>query len=334
MKPLKFEYKITLAYLILAILWMSCCDFALKTIIADADLLAQVQNYKDIVLVILTAISLFFILKNHLIKLRCAESKSLESDNLKSAFLQNISREILYPMNGIVTASRQLSANCQITPQNLEFLDTIAKSTGQLSNIVNEIVDISLIQSGEIVVSPIRVNLNKMVDDIHQTLKPQIKKTIYFSFIKGLPDSECTILTDGPKVKQLIYRLLSNAMKFTEKGEIQFGYAVKHSNLVFFVKDTGVGIKQAMEEKIFVAFHKIDNDNFEINRGIGLGLTICKSYIDLLKGKIWVDTEENIGSTFYFTLPYNPVSREERKKVQKIVNTNDVDADSKSFLEE
>lgn len=293
---------------------MSCCDLLLKETVKDLATLYEIKRFKDIVFGIGTTTLLFFFLKNHLTKLRAAEERASESDRLKNAFLKNISNDIIYPMNAIFNATKQLSAKHHYTLHNCESLDVIVKNTANLSNIVNEIIDLSLLQSGDIQPNITKVHLNRLIDEVQNKIKPQISKTIFFSNIKGKTEDDFQLYADGIKIKQILMRLLNNSIKFTQKGEIQFGYAIKHDTLIFFVKDTGIGIKSETQEKIFNVFHQDHDDNFSLKSGIGLGLTICQGYLHVLGGKIWVDSEEGIGSTFYFTLPFKPVLAGEEKK--------------------
>lgn len=315
MKKIKFEYKVAMIYLIATLLWMSCCDLFFKKIINDLSTLYEIKRFKDILFALATTTLLYIFLRNHLGKLREAEAKATESDRFKNAFLQNISNDIIYPMNAIFNASKQLSIRLQKTNHSIDSLDIITKNTTKLSNIVNEIVDLSLLQSGDIQPNYTKVQLNRVIDEIDQKIRPQIEKGIYFSHLKGDKNEELLIETDGIKVKQILMRLINNSIKFTQKGEIQFGYAIKNDNLIFFVKDTGVGIKQDIKEKIFNVFHQEQISQLGLPNGIGLGLTLCQGYVHVLSGKIWVESEPGIGSTFYFTIPYKPIKSEEKKIV-------------------
>lgn len=314
MKRIKFEYKIAIVYLVATLLWMSCCDLFFKEVIKDLSTLYEIKRYKDVIFVIVTTTLLFIFLRNHLVKFRVAEEKATQSDRLKNAFLQNISNDIIYPMNAIFNASKQLGIRLHRMNQNSDILDIITKNTTKLSNIVNELIDLSLLQSGDMHPNYTKVHLNRLIDEIDQKVKPQIEKGIYFSYLKGVTNEEFQIEADGIKIKQILMRLINNSIKFTQKGEIQFGYALKNDNLIFFVKDTGIGIKQDIQEKIFNVFHQEHISQLGLSNGIGLGLNICQGYIHVLNGKIWVDSELGIGSTFYFTLPYKPIILQETKK--------------------
>jgi CheY-like chemotaxis protein len=130
----------------------------------------------------------------------------------------------------------------------------------------------------------------------------------------GLSDTLSLILTDVIKIRQIISNLLNNAVKFTDKGHIGFGYTLEENELNFFIEDTGIGIPSDSHDKIFERFLKVGSDNERLYEGVGLGLAICKGNIDLLNGKIWMDSKPGKGSKFLFTIPYKPVYEEEPVK--------------------
>ena len=263
-------------------------------------------------------------LKSHLIKLRNAEQKAIESDRLKTAFLQNISHEIRTPMNSIIGFSDLLKDKKTTDSERTEFLEMIGKSSDQLLNIINEVLDISLIETGNISITKKRVQLNNLMDELYLVFKPLINKDILFTEIKGLRDPLSLILTDGIKVRQILNNLLENAIKFTEKGHISFGYALENDELKFFIEDTGIGIHSDFHQKIFERFHKVGPENVKLYEGVGLGLAICKGNVDLLKGKIWIESEPDKGSNFFFTIQYEPVYEEETIRIKQTDTIKDL----------
>jgi signal transduction histidine kinase len=317
MHRLKFEYRITAAYLIIGWIWIIFSDKVLGWLIRDPDLLTRIQTYKGWFYVLITAILFYSFLKNHLIKIRNAEKKAIESDKLKTAFLQNISHEIRTPMNSIVGFSELLRDNDVSKEEENEYLELISNSSHQLLNLVNEVLDISLIETGNTTTNNKKVHLNRLLEELYHSLKFMIKNDISFSVAKGLSDSLSIIITDETKVRQILDNLLNNAVKFTEKGYIRFGYTLKNEELEFFVEDTGIGIDADFHNKIFDHFRKIDQDNIKLYEGIGLGLAICQGNVKLLKGKIWIESEQGKGSKFFFTIPYEPVNNEEAISINK-----------------
>jgi signal transduction histidine kinase/ActR/RegA family two-component response regulator len=311
MRKLKFEYRIIAGYIIIGGLWIIFSDKLLNYFIREPDMLTRIQTFKGWFYVLITAILFYTLLKSHLVKIRNAEQKAIESDRLKTAFLQNISHEIRTPMNSIVGFSELLKDKNISESEKEQYLEMISKSSDQLLNIVNEVLDISLIETGNLSVNLRRVKLNNLMKEIYLLYSPLINKEISFTMSTGLSDSLSLILTDAIKLRQIISNLLNNAAKFTDKGHIGFGYTLEDNELKFFIEDTGIGIAADFHDKIFKRFLKVGVDEERLYEGVGLGLAICKGNLDLLEGKIWMDSEPGKGSKFLFTIPYKPVYEEE-----------------------
>ena len=314
MQKMKFEYRIIAGYVLVGCLWILFSDKLLNYFIRDPDMLTRIQTFKGWFYVLITAILFYAILKSHLVKIRNAEQKAIESDRLKTAFLQNISHEIRTPMNSIVGFSELLKDKKLSESEKDQYLEMISKSSDQLLNIVNEVLDISLIETGNLSVNLRRVQLNNLMKEIYLSYKPLINKETSFTMSTGLSDTLSLILTDVIKIRQIISNLLNNAVKFTDKGHIGFGYTLEENELNFFIEDTGIGIPSDSHDKIFERFLKVGSDNERLYEGVGLGLAICKGNIDLLDGKIWMDSKPGKGSKFLFTIPYKPVYEEEPVK--------------------
>jgi len=317
MQKLKFEYRIIAGYIIIGGAWIMFSDKLLIYFVRDPDLLTWIQTIKGWFYVLVTAVLFYLLLNKHLAKLRNTEQRAVDSDRLKTAFLQNISHEIRTPMNSIIGFSELLKDNRTTETEKSQYLEMIAKGSDQLLNIVNEILDISLIETGNISVNKQKLNLNKLIDETYLIFRPVIKNEISFSVTKGFPDNGKNILTDITKVRQILDNLLKNAIKFTEKGHIKFGYSLVNNELEFYVEDTGIGIDADSHNKIFELFRKAGNENKRIYEGVGLGLAICKGNIELLNGRIWVESKPLAGSKFYFTIQYEPVDEEEPIKMNK-----------------
>jgi signal transduction histidine kinase len=316
MKRWDFEYRIIAAYIIVGGLWIIFSDKIVSYFVRDADLLTKIQTFKGWFYVIITGALFYLFLKSHLIKIRNAEQKAINSDKLKTAFLQNISHEIRTPMNSIVGFSELLRDKMISEKEKEQYLELISKSSDQLLNIVNEVLDISLIETGNITLNKKKAQLNDQLNDIYLSYKSLVHPEISFSLTKGLDDQESLILTDITKLRQIISNLLSNAIKFTEKGHISFGYSLREKELEFFVEDTGIGIDPDFHEQIFDRFRKIGQESIRLYEGVGLGLAICKGNIDLFNGKIWIYSEPGKGSKFFFTIPYEPVYRDDLSKIK------------------
>jgi PAS domain S-box-containing protein len=243
-----------------------------------------------------------------------------ESDRLKSAFLANMSHEIRTPMNGILGFTELLKEPNLTVDEQQDFIQTIRMSGARMLNTINNIVNVSKIESGMIKVDIQETNINEKIKFSYKFFKPEVEnKGLQFIFKNSLPEKEAIIKTDDEKVYGILNNLIKNAIKFTYEGSIEFGYKKRGEYLEFFVKDTGVGIPENQKELIFERFRQGRYSFNRLYEGSGLGLSICKSYVEMLGGKIWVESEEGRGSIFYFTIPYNTVS-EETNVIENVVS--------------
>ena len=244
--------------------------------------------------------------ENELIK---AKEKAEESDRLKSAFLQNMSHEIRTPMNAIMGFSDLLSEQYN-NKNNLEkFSKIISQRCNDLLDIINDILDISKIESGQLSVNNEECNLDELFAEISSFFTEYQNRTgkqqINFSMKALCEPSENVIITDKVKLKQIFINLISNAIKFTNNGKIEGGCKLDaNSKLLFYVSETGIGIPPDKHDAIFERFAQLTHDKKHIYGGTGLGLSIVKGLVNLLGGKIWLESELEKGTTFYFSLPY------------------------------
>ena len=234
-----------------------------------------------------------------------AKEKAEESDRLKSAFLANMSHEIRTPMNGILGFTELLKEPNLSGEEQQAFIDIIEKSGDRMLNIINDIVNLSRVESGNVEISISETNINMLVEDIYNFFKPETdSKRIKLSFKNALFSSDAIINTDKEKVFAVLLNLVKNAVKFTQSGAIELGYEMKDKFLEFFVKDTGSGIPSEQKEIIFERFRQGSESLTRNYEGAGLGLSISKAYVDMLGGKIWTESNKKQGSTFRFTIPY------------------------------
>jgi signal transduction histidine kinase/CheY-like chemotaxis protein len=239
------------------------------------------------------------------------KEKAEESDRLKSAFLANMSHEIRTPMNGILGFSELLKEPDLTGEQQQEFIRIIEESGVRMLDIINAIIDISKIESGLMKTDIKELNIYKHIEYLYTFFKPEVEeKRIQLLFKNTLAADEAIIRTDSEKFSSILIKLVKNAIKYSEEGSVEFGYDKKGEYLEFFVKDTGIGIPKDRQSAIFERFIQADISDKRAYQGAGLGLSISKAYVEMLGGKIWVESEEGIGSTFYFTLPYNPELKE------------------------
>ncbi len=238
-----------------------------------------------------------------------AKEKAEESDRLKSAFLQNMSHEIRTPMNAIIGFSELINSPEISEEKRKSYSVVIQNSSHQLLTIVNDILTISSLETKLEKVNIQPTNINSIYIQLMAVFKIQASnKHITLVSKQQLADKESEIYTDKTKLTQILTNLISNAIKFTHEGFVEFGYALKENILEFYVKDTGIGIRKEFQNKIFERFRQADNSISNTYGGTGLGLAICKGFAQLLNGDIWVKSEPGKGSVFYFTIPFNPVN--------------------------
>lgn len=231
--------------------------------------------------------------------LKAAKEKAEESDRLKTAFLANISHEIRTPMNGIIGFTDILIG--EITDErHKEYVSIVNNSAYRLMNIVNDIIDMAKIEAGQVTPHKETFDVNEVLDDIYMFYN-KLKFPFDFKVAVPSPDKR-EIHTDKTKLQQIFSNLVSNAIKFTTEGSVSFGYKIDRECLVFFVRDTGIGIAKENLEKVFSRFYQVESGNQRIFEGTGLGLAIVKEYVNILGGDIWVESEPEIGTTFFFTV--------------------------------
>jgi len=270
-------------------------------------------------------------------ELIAAKERAEESDRLKSAFLANMSHEIRTPMNGILGFSELLKEPGLTGEQQQEYIRIIEKSGTRMLNIINDIVDISKIESGQMKVSLSETNVNDQIEYLYNFFKTEAgNKGILLSYKCALSIKDAVLLTDREKLYAILTNLVKNAIKYTNTGSIEFGYSLDSvrdkasldttiKTIEFYVKDTGIGITHDRQVAIFERFVQADIADKMARQGAGLGLAISKAYVQMLGGKIWVESEERKGSTFYFTLPF--YSGEKDQNVTK----NEIQAAAKKY---
>jgi two-component system sensor histidine kinase/response regulator len=238
-----------------------------------------------------------------------AKEKAEESDKLKTAFLHNVSHEIRTPMNAIIGFSTLLNELSLNEPEYRQYTDVIFQSGSHLLSIINDIVDIANIESGQVKVNIKETNLNSSLRSLNEQFRYNEKQNnITINLKTTLPDEDTIILTDCTKLIQILSNLINNSIKFTKDGNIDFGYIDKGGFLEFYVKDSGIGIPPEFQSRIFERFYQVNSAGSRQYGGTGLGLSICRAYVELLGGKIWVTSTQKTGSQFFFTIPYNSVS--------------------------
>jgi signal transduction histidine kinase len=246
--------------------------------------------------------------EKHLIEkneeLMFAKDKAEESDRLKTAFIHNISHEIRTPMNGIVGFAELLRQPETDSEKKAEYISIINSCTSQLASLINDLIDISRIESGTVELKLKEFEPSEIINDVEAIYsKRAAGKGLLFKIENNLDD--LIIISDEGKLRQILDNIVSNAIKFTDKGYVKIVAERENNNFVFTVSDTGIGIKDSDQNEIFGHFRQLESGLERTYGGSGLGLSISKGYIDLLGGKIRVESKPGSGSKFTFSVPFD-----------------------------
>ncbi len=246
------------------------------------------------------------------VKLEKSIDKAEENERLKTAFLHNMSHEMRTPMNGILGFSDLLKEPGLSGDRQQEYINIIEKSGNRMLNTIDGLMKIARIESGHEKPEISEVNVNEQIEMIYAFFKPEAeKKGLQLRVNQPNTIREVIIKTDKEKLYAILANLVKNAIKYTQEGFVMFGFREREDRLEFFVKDSGIGIPKNRRKAIFDRFVQADIEDRKAFEGIGLGLSISKSYVEMLGGKIWIESEEGTGSRFYFT-----VSLQKRERVK------------------
>ena len=256
-----------------------------------------------------------------------AKEKAEESDKLKSAFLANMSHEIRTPLNGIVGFLGFINSENLSPVRRQEYINIINNSSTQLSRIIDDIMDVSKIEANQMTITPVPMDLNDLMHDLHDFFETYLKAKFKDHVTLILDDSgfinQHIIYADALRLRQVLNNLINNAIKFTEKGFIRFGYRKSEQDMLeFVVEDSGIGLRNDQLEVIFDRFRQAEfGHTSRLYGGTGLGLTISRSLVQLGGGKMWVESAEGLGSSFYFTISYLPIAQEDVHVLDTVENT-------------
>lgn len=261
--------------------------------------------------------------KEMISELKMAKEKAEESDRLKSAFLANMSHEIRTPMNGILGFTELLQDPDLGLEQRNEFVEIVKSSGDRLLNTINNIIDISKIESGQAHMSYAKTNVGQLIDRLYRFFKFEAdKKGIALLITEKLPEDKEWLETDVVKLESILTNLIKNAIKFTKKGSVKIDYYLaSETEICFTVADTGKGIPAAKLKNVFERFVQADISYSRDYEGSGLGLSIARAYAGMLNGKIEVQSEEGKGSVFKLTMPYHPTAEADPGKVKDTSET-------------
>lgn len=282
--------------------WVALQKETGKEVDVQVSINKTIYNQKE---VMVSVIRDFTDRKDYEHKLIKALEKAEESDKLKTAFLQNISHEIRTPLNAI-SGFTDLLSDPNLSPQTQsEYIQIIQNSSSRLTSIISDIITISALETNQEELRYSNVCINSIIGELNAVFEQQASQKGLILYSKRvLNEEQANVLTDRTKVTQILSNLISNSIKFTNEGFVEFGCVLKGNSLEFFVKDSGIGIEPEFHEKIFERFRQADRSINRLYGGTGLGLAISKAFVDLLGGKIWLNSEPNKGSVFYFTIPY------------------------------
>ncbi len=300
-KTIPFEYRLSVIYLIIGGAWILFSDQVAARLSNDDYTLTLIQHYKGWFYVLITAIALFFFVKVHLKRLRYAEHLARENERLKTAFVENMSHELRTPMNAIVGFTEIARTSNVKNEEMQQYLEIILNSSKQLLAIVNDVMDTSMLESGNSVIRNEEFSLQNLIENVYAYFSPVMKDNV--ALLSQVEDDSIWVNTDKEKVTRIFHNLINNAIKFTHRGRIVIGYKVESKDVVFFVKDTGVGIDPAYHQSIFDRFKQAEIELSKRTGGTGLGLSICKEMMKLLGGRIWLESRVGAGTNFYFSLP-------------------------------
>ncbi len=234
-----------------------------------------------------------------------AKERAEQSDKLKSAFLANMSHEIRTPMNGILGFS-QLLLEAESDEELKEYVEIINKNGNHLLTLIGDIIDLSKIEAGMLTINESEFSINELIDEVCKLFRNNNKiqdGRVELKVRYSLNGADDVILSDRTRLKQVFINLLSNAIKFTNRGLVEIGYSIHEKELLFYVKDTGVGMDEDQQEVVFDRFMQATVDHQPKYEGTGLGLAISKAFVKLFGGDIWLESTPGEGSIFTFTLP-------------------------------
>jgi len=232
-----------------------------------------------------------------------AKEKVEESANLKREFIQNLSHEIRTPMNGILGFSELLNDSDLTKEKQSEYVEIIQNSSTQLLHVIDDLLEISILDTNQLKKQEGKVNLNKLLEELFSVFQLKNKNNkVSFCIKKGLPNKQSILLTDKKILKKVLGILIENAFKFTQKGFVELGYQLRGDKIELYVKDSGIGINKENYDLIFELFSQEEKELSQKVGGLGLGLSIAKKSIQLLGGDIRVASEKGKGATFFVTV--------------------------------
>ncbi|MDP4210419.1 MAG: HAMP domain-containing sensor histidine kinase [Bacteroidota bacterium] len=308
-----FVYRIPLIYIFLGAMWILFSDRLMVKIWQDAHMRNLVSIYKGWFFVLVTGGLLYLLIKKEIGKrnelynnLLLANKKAMEADRLKTAFLSNLSHYIRTPMNSILGFVDLLRSRNMDEEKRMQFLQIVDDRSHLLLHTINNIVEISKLQEGQMTVNNHRFLLSELMRGVFFSFEQdsvKLEKNINFYFTIPPADAENWLVADYGKIQDILTNLVSNALNFTEAGEVELGYTIEDSAVIFYVRDTGKGISSEKREKLFTSYFEGDPEHFDKSEGSGVGLYLSARLAILLGGRLWLEYTGNSGSKFCLRVP-------------------------------
>lgn len=313
MKSIPFEYKITVTYIILGALWILFSDKLVMSITQDPETFQKISTLKGWFYVLITGILLFYLVKNEIRRrniifneLLTAKKKADESDNLKTAFLANLSHYVRTPMNSIL-GFVELLTNKNITPEKHQhFLQIINDRSQHLLQTLQSIVEMAKIQQGQYSIERTNFKLNHLLTDVILSAEAEIKqkgKPIVIKSSFPPPSVSDEINSDRKILSQIITKLISNAINFTDMGEIEISYFFDSSKCTIILRDTGIGVPEEKRSVLFNEFMYHSIETINKGEGAGVGLHLSAMLAELINANLWLENTGKTGSIFCLSLP-------------------------------
>lgn len=307
---------IALVYAIIGTLWILFSDKLLLFYVKDIEQFNTISMYKGWFYVAVTGILLYILIHKELTKrntilteLEKSKEKAEESDKLKTAFLSNMSHYLRTPMNSILGFIELLKGRNINDEKREKFLAIINEQSNHLLQFIDNIIEISKLQEGQTSIEVTQFSVNDLLGKLLTRFKTEIeyeKKNSIISINCYIPDNSIYLKSDSTKLEYILTNLISNSIKFTPKGEVNFGVEARKDDLTFYVKDTGIGISQERTKIITNSFLISDPNIRHENTGSGIGLALTNGFVKLLGGKLWIEKTGSEGTDFRFTLPQLP----------------------------
>jgi signal transduction histidine kinase/CheY-like chemotaxis protein len=334
------QHRITFIYLIAGLLWILFSDRFLLLFTSNLSFLTQLQTYKGWFFIAMTSLMLFVLLRNyskrinHIMNdLNKAKQKSEESDRLKSAFLANISHEVRTPLNAILGFSELLRDTNYNEPKRITYLSHIVQNGENLLMLMNNIIDVSIIESGQARFEAESIKINTLLKEIQNNNTSLINAAndIQFSILNNVAENNDSnnVFQDKKKLLKIINQLIDNAFKFTKQGSISISIDTKDNILIFNVSDTGIGIPYDQTSAIFQKFWQLEEGYKRFYGGSGIGLYIANEYTKIIGGTLKVNSSLGKGSTFTLLVP---LSANQNTPKLPIISQNNTDWASKTIL--